>query len=171
VAVEHVGTHLGLGVHLLQQAGVAPVRRALASVEHAGRTELEGARAVGVDHRAPSVGGLDRLDDARVVLEEVVVGGQTDQVGVEGGLQAALDVEVVVGAALDPAGVGRADLEVEDGSAVLGVLGLAPDLDECAQPERLGVVLDDDRDLLHWLHQNMVYQSWQKINYRWHSCH
>ena len=102
--------------------------------------------------RAAGVGGLDRLDDGRVVVEEVVVRRQADQVGVLGRLQPALDVQVEVGAALDPARTRRADPEVEDRGAVLGVLGLSPDLDQRAEPERLGVVLDDHGDGLHGAH-------------------
>ena len=107
---------------------------------------------MGEEQRAAGVGRLDRLDHGRIVVEEVVVRGETDQVGVLGRLQAAVDEQVVVGAALDAARTRRADSEVEDGRAVLGVLRLAPDLHQRAEPERLGVVLDDHGDGLHGLH-------------------
>ncbi len=146
VAVEDVGLDLGLGVQLLEEAGVAPVGGALAAVEDAGRAELEGAGAVRVEDRAAVVGRPDRLQHGVVVLEEVEVGREADEVGVGRRLEAALDVEVEVGASLDPAGPRRADAEVEDRRLVLGVLGLAPHLDERAEPERLGAVLDDHGD-------------------------
>ena len=82
----------------------------------------------------------------------------------------ALDEEVEVRASTDPPRPRRADPEVEDGRAVLGMLRLAPHLDEGAEPERLGVVLDDHGDGLEW-HLAMVDHIWQKINVGCHSCH
>ena len=48
-----------------------------------------------------------------------------------------------------PPGTRRDDLEVEDGVVVLGVVGLGPHLAQRAEPERLGLLLDDHGDLLH----------------------
>ena len=99
------------------------------------------------------------------------MGGQADQVGVLGRLEPSLDVDVVVGAALDPARAGCAHPEVEDGGLVLRVLLLPPDLDQRAETEGLGVVLDDHGDGLDWTHAPIVAEDWQKINQRWHFCH
>ena len=90
------------------------------------------------------------LQHRRVVVEELVLRAQADQVGVRDRLEPALDVQVVVGAARAPGpGRGVHDPEVEDRVVVLGVVGLAPHLDQRAEPERLGPVLHDHGHLLH----------------------
>ena len=95
------------------------------------------------------------------MVEEVALGAQAHQVGVQRGLEAAVDVQVEVGPAADPAGSRGADPEVEDRVVVLGVVGLAPHLHQRAEPERLRAVLHDHG---HGLHSDSVPQIWQEIN-------
>jgi len=92
------------------------------------------------------------------VTLEVLLGAQAHEVGIGGRLEPALHDEVVVGAAPDPPGSWGADPEVEDRYVVLRVVGLAPDLDERAETEGLGTVLDHHR---HAVHGSSVPERWQ----------
>ena len=119
------------------------------------------------DEGAALVGVLDELDDLRRRVEVAALGDHADQVGVGGRLETQVDVQVE-DAALDPAGPGRGDDEVEDRIVVLGVVGLGPHLTHRAEPEGLRTVLDHDRDLVHG---DSLPHRWQEINEHCHSCH
>ena len=103
----------------------------------------------------------DQLDHLGRGVEVAALGGQADQVGVGGVGQGVVDVQVVARRTGDPSGARGGDHEVEDRVVVLGVVGLAPHLAHRAQPERLGSVLDDDRNLLHG---DSLHLQWQEIN-------
>ncbi len=119
----------------------------------------EGAAVVGRHHRRRHLGRR---------REVVALGGDADQVGVGGGVQPVLDVEVVARRAADPARVRRGDHEVEDRVVVLGVVGLGPHLTHRAEAEGLDAVLDEYSDLVHG---TILPHIWQKINEGCHSCH
>ena len=105
VAVEDVGADLGLGVHLREQVGVAPVRRALAAVEQPGGAELEGARAVRVERsrRARRRPGSPRARRGRGRGSRSAEPGRPGRRPRSPRARARRHVEV--GAALDPARV------------------------------------------------------------------
>jgi hypothetical protein len=73
-----------------------------------------------------------------------------------------LDDEVEARAGAQATRRGGDDREVEDRVVVLGVVGLGPHLAQRSEAERLGLLLDDDGDLLHGaLHGLSVHHAWQ----------
>ena len=87
-----------LGVELGELVDVAPVGGAAPAVEQPGLAEHERGRAVGEDVGARGRGRARTTSTTSGRgLEEVALGRDADQVGVGGGLEAVVDVEVEAG--------------------------------------------------------------------------
>jgi hypothetical protein len=91
----------------------------------------------------------------------VALGREAHEVGVGRRLEAVLDDEVEARTRAQPAGPRGDDREVEDRVVVLGVVGLRPHLAQRSEAERLGLLLDDDGDLLDGAHAPSLHEWWQ----------
>jgi hypothetical protein len=128
------------------------------TVEQPGGCEGEGAAADAQDPSPPSLGGPQGLHDARVDLRlRVAEGGDGDEVGVGGRLEPLRHDEAEPVLHGHDARVGRHDVEVERGSAVLAAVD-AEDLGEDAELERGDVGDGDDGDLV----EHGASEAWQE---------
>ncbi len=148
--VEHVGIDVDLRVHLRHRVGVHPVRRRLATVEHARRREDERPAADAQHPRVAGDGVADDVEHALVGVRPVLAGRRRDdhEIGLVGERQIVLDVDREAELGLHDAGSRSDDAEVEIRDAVIRPVeseGLARD----AELEGCEAVLDDHGDCLH----------------------